>query len=95
MEYERTDTHLGVKASLEVEAHGGGKRWGGSAKLNVSASYQKSTTQGSNVQRTYSLDIHVKAVQDDLPAGMEKILGILENAMQAQPAKLPPPVVAT
>ena len=56
-----------------------------SAKLKVSSSYQRSTTEGSNVNRTYSLAVHVKAVQDEMPAGMEKVLGILEEAIRGQP----------
>jgi len=34
----------------------------------------------------------VKAIQDDLPRGMEKVLGILERAMREQPALAPAPV---
>ena len=87
VEYQKIDTTLKVDAGLEVY-----QGWGtGAAKLNVSVSYQKTTTQGSTVDRTYSLDIHVKAVQDEMPAGMEKILGILEDAMRAQPVSAPLP----
>ena len=82
VEYRSTDTNLNIDASLTAKA---GWLWG-SAKLKVSTSYQKSTSQGSNVNRTYSLQIHIKAVQDEMPAGMEKILGILENAITSQPA---------
>ena len=31
--------------------------------------------------------VHVKAVQDEMPAGMEKMLGILEGAITSQPAE--------
>jgi len=88
MEYQKIDTNLKIDAALEVK-----QRWpGGSAKLNVSTSFQRSTTQGQTVDRTFSLDIHIKAVQDEMPAGMEKILGILEDAMRAQPVTAPAPV---
>jgi hypothetical protein len=90
MEYQKIDTNLKFDAALEAQ-----QRWpGGSAKLNVSVSYQKTTQQGSSVQREFSLDIHVKAVQDEMPAGMEKILGILEDAMRAQPVSAPAPVIS-
>jgi len=82
VEYRKTDTNLKVDASLEAKA---GWLWG-SAKLKVSTSYQRSTTQGNSVNRNYSLQIHIKAVQDEMPAGMEKILGILENAITSQPS---------
>jgi hypothetical protein len=83
IEYRKTDTSLKVDASVEASA---GWLWG-SAKLKVSTSYQRNTQQGTSVDRTYSLAIHIKAVQDEMPAGMEKVLGILEDAIRAQPVK--------
>src|SRR3989304_7844477 len=77
VEYRKTDTSLKVDASLEAKA---GWLWG-SAKLKVSTSYQRTTSEGNSVNRTYSLAIHVKAVQDEMPAGMEKMLSILEGAI--------------
>lgn len=82
VEYRKTDTRLKVDASLEAKA---GWLWG-SAKLKVSTSFQRTTQQGNTVNRTYSLAIHVKAVQDEMPAGMEKMLGILEGAITSTPA---------
>jgi len=35
---------------------------------------------------TYSLAVHVRAVQDELPAGTERLLGILENVIEETPA---------
>ncbi len=82
MEYQKVDTSIKIDANLEVR-----QRWpSGSVKLNVSAAYQRNTQQGLNVERTYSLAVHIKAVQDEMPAGMEKVLSILENAIHAQPA---------
>jgi hypothetical protein len=90
VEFAKTDTSLGVKADLTVQ-----QGWpGGSAKLNVSVSYQTKTSQGTTVDRTYSMDVHIKAVQDELPAGMDRLLGILEKAMREQPASALPPVTA-
>lgn len=72
---------LAIGGNLEVK-----QRWpGGSAKLNVSCSYKKTTASGSNVERTYSMHIFVKASQDEMPAGMEKLLGVLEGAMRSTP----------
>lgn len=62
--------------------------------LKVSTSYQKNTQTGTKVDRTYSMAVHIRAVQDEMPAGMEKILGILEDAIKAQPEKAPAPVAA-
>jgi hypothetical protein len=85
MTYERTSTDAKVDAAISASAG-----WGwGRASLNVSASYQKKTESGEDVQRTYSLDIVVKAVQDELPGGMEKVLGVLEDAIRSQPSAAP------
>lgn len=79
--YRRTDTNFSIDASLEAKA---GWLWG-SAKLKVSTSFQKSTQQGNTVNKTYSLNVFIKAVQDEMPAGMERLLGILEDAMKSKP----------
>lgn len=71
-----------LNASLAVK---GG--WGPvSAELKCSYSNKKSTSATAKTERTYSLAIHVRAVQDELPAGLEKLLGILENSIQDVPA---------
>lgn len=81
VEYRKTDTNLKVDASLEAKAG-----WlFGSAKLKVSTSYQRTTQQGSTVNRTYSMAVHIKAMQDEMPAGMERILGILESGITSLP----------
>lgn len=90
MEYRKVDTNFKVDASLSARA---GWLWG-SAKLKVSTSYQRNTSEGSKVNRTYSLAVHVKAVQDEMPGGMEKILGILEESMRGQPVSAPAPEVS-
>lgn len=82
VEYRKTDTNLKVDASLEAKA---GWLWG-SAKLKVATSFQRTTSQGNTVDRTYSMAVHIKAVQDEMPAGMEKILNILEGAITSTPA---------
>lgn len=86
IQYRKTNTNLKVSTSLEAKAG-----WlFGSVKLKVSTSFQRATQQGNTVNRTYSLAIHVKAVQDEMPAGMEKILGILEDAITSTPAPSTP-----
>ncbi len=90
MQYRKVDTKFKVDATLEKKAG-----WFfSSAKLKVSTSYQRNTTQGSNVKRAYSMAVHIRAVQDEMPAGMEKVLGILEDAMRSQPVSAPAPVTS-
>jgi hypothetical protein len=84
METQNQSSELAVGVSLQVK-----QRWpGGSAKLNASVAYKKSTSSGSSVERTYSMAIHVQASQDEMPAGMEKLLGILEGAIISTPAAI-------
>jgi len=73
-----TSSSKELNASLAVK---GG--WGPvSAQLKCSYSNKKSTSSTDKTERTYSLVIHVRAVQDELPAGLEKLLGVLENNIQ-------------
>lgn len=77
-----TSSSAELNASLAVK---GG--WGPvSAELKCSYSNKKSTSSTDKTERTYSLTIHVSAVQDELPAGMEKLLAILENSIKEVPA---------
>ncbi len=72
-----SSSNFGVDASLAVK-HG----WGmGNVKLKVNTSYQKASKSGSKETKTYSLDVRVHAVQDEIPAGMEKVLNILEESI--------------
>ncbi len=56
-------------------------------RVNTSFSFQKQSSSGTTVNRTYSLAIHVRAVSDEMPGGMEKILGILEDAIVSTPTQ--------
>jgi len=81
METSSESSDLAIAGSLEVK-----QRWpSGSAKLNVSCSYQKKTASGSAVERTYSMQVKVTCLQDEMPPGMEKLLSLLEGAMKSTP----------
>lgn len=69
VESSSTSSELGVNA----EVKGG---WG-PVSFNVSASYQRKTATNVEVKKEYALNVNVKAVQDEIPAGLEKILGML------------------
>lgn len=98
MEYKQLDTAANISGSFESSSSGSfsaetKKRrkqrkasFERSATLKVSASYQRTSTQGKKVDRQYTLDVSVKAVQDELPGGMERILGILEDTIGATPS---------
>ena len=69
VESSSTSDALGVNA----EVKGG---WG-PVSFKVSASYQRKTATNVEVKKEYSLNVNVKAVQDEIPAGLEKILNLL------------------
>ena len=70
-----------LNAALGVKAG-----WGPvSAELKCSYSSKKSTSSADKTERTYSLIIHVRAIQDELPSGMDKLLSILENSIKDVP----------
>ena len=73
--HETTNT-LGVTANVNANA------W--KVKFNVSASYQYKSSDTEQVERTYSMKIHVKVVNDELPAGLDRLLNILEGLIDAQ-----------
>ncbi len=81
----KTASSSELNTSLAVKAG-----WGPvSAELKCSYSSKKSSSSTDKTERTYSLVIHVRAVQDELPAGMEKLLGILENSIKEVPSATP------
>ena len=51
----------------------------------VSAAYKTASSTQASQKREYSLDVHVRAVQDEMPAGLSKILDILEDAIKDEP----------
>jgi len=82
--YWQTDTSLKIDTKKQRRA---GCFWA-SARLKVTTSYQRTTTQGKTVNRDYSLQIHVRAVQDEIPPGMDRLLSILENVIISKPAEV-------
>ena len=63
------------KIDIGAEVAGG---WG-PVKFKVTAAYQRQSATGVKVEKEYALDVRVKAVQDEMPAGLERILGMLAN----------------
>ncbi len=61
------------KLKLGLAVQGG---WG-PVSFKVSASYQRSSAYGVEVKKEYSMNVKVKASQDEMPAGLEKIMGML------------------
>lgn len=85
IEEAETDTSFKLDSSLEIKGKYPPIFSAVTAKLKVSTSYQKNTQSGYKVDRTYSMAVHIRAVQDEMPAGTDRILGILEDAIRSQP----------
>jgi len=86
--YEHTSS-FGVNTETATSGKAGFLFAKASASFKCSTSYQSNSKSTGQVERTYSLAIHVRAVQDELPGGMEKVLGILEDAIRSQPSAAP------
>lgn len=80
-----TDTTANVHAE-------GGFLWA-SVDANFTASYSakkdSSSAANSKYAVEYTMDVYVHAVQDDMPAGMQKVLNILNDSIQLPPPATP------
>lgn len=54
--------------------------------FRVSATYNRQTATTARATREYQMTINVRAVQDEMPGGLAKILDILEDAIQDKKA---------
>lgn len=63
--------------------------WFVKASLNAAFSNQKSSSSTEEVKKDYSLNVKVHAAQDDMPAGVSRILDMLEDSIKAQPVGSP------
>lgn len=86
VEESKTDSSFKFDASLDATVKYPPVFSIATVNLKVSTSYQKNTSSGSKVDRTYSMSVHIRAVQDEMPAGTERVLGILEDAIRSVPA---------
>lgn len=60
---------------IDAEVSGG---WG-PVKFKVSASYKRSSSTGVKVEKEYTMGVKVVATNDQMPGGLEKVLGILSE----------------
>lgn len=87
--YQETATQEETKAGGSAEV---GFGWGPvSGKANFNASYSSKkdskSTQESKYSVEYTMDVHVRAGQDSMPAGLAKVLNILESSITPTQAK--------
>lgn len=84
---ESTDTTTTAGSNSDV----GYKGFGASVKVNINASIssQKKTSSTEEIKKEFSLNIKVHAVQDEMPAGISRILDILEESIVPQISSAP------
>ncbi|MFY1045376.1 DUF2589 domain-containing protein [Chryseobacterium sp. GP-SGM7] len=68
-----------VSSEFAGSASVSGKIW--KIKFNASASYKKTNSSTSTTEKSYTLGVHVRAVNDELPAGLARILDMLEDSI--------------
>jgi hypothetical protein len=49
--------------------------------FKASASYKRTSSSGHTAEKTYNLGVHVRAVNDEIPAGLDRILTMLEDSI--------------
>lgn len=76
----KTSSDLNYGGKTEAFANYNGFRFKTGIKLSASISNQKKSSTSDTVKRDYSLNIHVHAKQDDMPAGVEYLLDLLSDA---------------
>lgn len=64
-----------VSSNFGIDAGASGG-WG-PVKFSVNVSYKRSSSTGIKVEKEYSLGVKVRATNDEMPAGLEKVLGLL------------------
>lgn len=77
---ESSNTNVSNKTDASIKG-GWFNKYSASTSLSASFSNQKSSSSSEKVQKDYSLNISIHAVQDDMPAGMSRILDILEESI--------------
>lgn len=75
------------KYSNQYSSAGGWGWWWHSHRYNFSSQYSSSHNSSSQSQSRYkteyAMNVNVRAVQDDIPAGLSKVLNILESSIKS------------
>lgn len=75
-----------------TDAKGKFKTWWSPVTLETrtSMSYEKTRETTSRFVREYVMNINVRVVQEEIPAGLERVLDILEQTIREKPVAAPP-----
>ncbi|MCW8875511.1 MAG: DUF2589 domain-containing protein [Kangiellaceae bacterium] len=75
------ESNMSSNFSQQVDASVSGKYWFVQASVKSKTSYQRQASSSNKEQRTYDMNVSVKARNADMPAGTERLLTILENCI--------------
>jgi hypothetical protein len=59
-----------------------GFNFGRLINFKASASYRRKTSSTTETNRSYDLAVHVRVVNDEIPAGLDRVLRMLENQVK-------------
>ena len=76
-----------VSSTLKVDAEVGAKF--GPVNFKVTAGYQRTASSGIEIKKEYTMNVKVKATQDSIPAGLDRIFNMLAESIkdEAHPPK--------
>jgi hypothetical protein len=77
-----TDTSMNFKAGGFLSP----VKFNLNAKVSTKNNWSNSNSNKVNTSTQYTIDIQVKAVQDEMPAGLARVLDIMEQAILEKPA---------
>jgi hypothetical protein len=77
-----TQSSVASNFGQQVDASVSGSYWFMSAKVNSKTSYQRTSASSDKEERTFDMHVRVEAGSQDMPAGTERILTLLENSIQ-------------
>ncbi len=76
-----TESSSSSNFSQQVDASAGGGWWFASARVTSKTAYQKKSNYSDKEERTFDMKVRVEASNQDMPAGTERILTLLENSI--------------
>ncbi len=81
-----TEEKESSSSTKQAQMKASAKYWLVSAEMSASISSKKdsSSTKNSKYSVEYTMDVNVHAVQDDMPAGLAKILNLLTDSIERE-----------
>ncbi len=92
-EYKRKSGTKKVGAGINLGffkfGAGGKSRYTNSSILKTNLSYQSTSRAGNKIDKVFQLGVKVKVTQAEMPEGMDRLMGILEDSIIATPSVIP------